>query len=84
MTAKGTPPPRFASPPCLAGEIAPDYFDPLGVDPQQAVDVARWRKSERVARLEARAALSVADRHALAAEVATHLDALMSRMFPDC
>lgn len=84
MTAKGSPPPRFASPPCLAGEIAPEYFDPLAVDPQQAVDVARWRKSERVARLEARAALSVADRQALAVEVATHLDALMSRMFPDC
>jgi hypothetical protein len=27
---------RFASPPCLAGEIAPDYFDPMAVDPEQA------------------------------------------------
>ncbi len=83
MTAKGLPPSRFASPPCLAGEVAPDYFDPLAVDPQQALDVARWRKSERVARLEARAALSVTDRQALASAVATHLDALLSRLFPD-
>ena len=26
----------YASSPCMAGEIAPDYFDPLGVDPEQA------------------------------------------------
>jgi len=41
------PPGRYASPPCLAGEIAPDYFDPLAVDPQQAVDVARWRRRRK-------------------------------------
>ena len=39
---------RYASPPCMAGEIAPDYFDPLGVDPEQAHDVARWRRAERL------------------------------------
>ncbi len=50
---------RHASPPCLAGEVAPDYFDPLGVDPQQAVDVARWRKAERARLLAERAALGV-------------------------
>jgi len=38
---------RFASPPCLAGEVAPDYFDPITVDPEQARDVARWRKAQR-------------------------------------
>jgi len=53
---------RYASPPCMAGEIAPDWFDPLGVDPQQARDVARWRKAER-ARLRAlRDAMGAADR----------------------
>ena len=26
---------RLSSPPCYAEEIAPDYFDPLGVDPEQ-------------------------------------------------
>lgn len=83
MTAKGLPPSRFASPPCLAAEVAPGYFDPLAADPQQALDVARWRKSERVAQLEARAALSVTDRQALASAVDTHLDTLLSRVFPD-
>ena len=39
---------RYNSPPCMAADIAPDYFDPLAVDPQQARDVARWRKAERV------------------------------------
>lgn len=33
-----------ASPSCMAGEIAPDYFDQLGVDPEQARDVARWQQ----------------------------------------
>lgn len=33
--------------PGLASEIAPDDSDPLGVNPQQARDVARWRKAER-------------------------------------
>lgn len=37
----------LSSPPCMAGEVAPGYFDPLAVDPQQARDVARWRKAQR-------------------------------------
>lgn len=59
----------FSSPPCLAGEIAPDYFDPLGVNPQQARDVARWRKAER-ARLRAeRALLSTGTRRNISASI---------------
>lgn len=38
---------RYSSPPCLAAEIDPTYFDPLGVDPEQARDVVRWRRAER-------------------------------------
>lgn len=72
---------RYASPPCLAGEVAPDYFDPLATDPQQAQDVARWRRAEREARLQARAALSVAARQAVAAAIAGHLDALLAARF---
>ncbi|PLW69617.1 5-formyltetrahydrofolate cyclo-ligase [Pseudohalioglobus lutimaris] len=55
---------RFSSPPCLAAEIAPDYFDPLAVDPEQARDVARWRKAERVRLGKARASMSVEERSA--------------------
>ena len=43
MSAGGT----YASPPCMAAEVDPTYFDPLGTDPEQARDVARWRRAER-------------------------------------
>lgn len=81
---KGDPPPRsFASPPCLAAEIAPDYFDPLAVDPQQAVDVARWRKARRAERLKARAALTVSERQTIAAAISDQLNRLMTERFSD-
>ena len=63
----------FSSPPCYAAEVAPDYFDPLAVDPEQARDVARWRKAER-ARLRAeRQDITVADRQAIGAALIAHL-----------
>lgn len=67
--------PRLASPPCLAAEIAPDYFDPLGVDPQQALDVARWRKAER-ARLVAERVAAGPRREDVQA-LAGHLEAFL-------
>jgi 5-formyltetrahydrofolate cyclo-ligase len=74
---------RLASPPCLAGEVAPDYFDPLATDPQQAVDVARWRRAER-ARLDAeRRAQPVAARAAVEAALARGLEALLVRRLGD-
>ncbi|MEY8144753.1 5-formyltetrahydrofolate cyclo-ligase [Falsihalocynthiibacter sp. CO-5D18] len=69
----------YASPPCLAHEIDPAYFDPLGVTPQQAQDVARWRKAERVRLLAERAALSVDTRKAAAIAIAEHLDSLLAQ-----
>lgn len=68
----------YASPPCLAGDIAPDYFDPHGVDPQQAVDVARWRKAERGRLLAARNDMIVASRQAAAASIAQCIRRLIS------
>lgn len=67
----------YASPPCYATEIAPDYFDPLAVDPQQARDVARWRKAERTRLLTERMALPVADRTAASEALAEHLGSLL-------
>ena len=81
MTSGDKPASRFASPPCLASEVAPDYFDPLAVDPQQALDIARWRKAERATRLAARAALTVVERQAVAAAIAAHLEALLPKLF---
>ena len=70
-------PGRYASPPCLACEIAPDYFDPLGVDPEQARDVARWRKAERSRLLAQRRALDPATRRAASTAMAEHLQGLL-------
>ncbi|MDU9005583.1 5-formyltetrahydrofolate cyclo-ligase [Sedimentitalea todarodis] len=63
----------FSSPPCLAAEIAPDYFDPLGVDPGQARDVARWRKSERARLRDIRKALRSGERREIADALITGL-----------
>ncbi len=68
---------RYASSPCMAGDIAPGYFDPMGVDPEQARDVARWRRAER-ARLRAeRQEMRVDARQAAGAALAGHLAALL-------
>ena len=71
----------YASPPCLAHEIDPAYFDPLAVDPAQARDVACWRKAERARLLAERAALPVAVRQDAAERIAPHLDALIRGRF---
>lgn len=73
----------YASPPCLAQEIDPVYFDPLGVEPQQAADVARWRKAERARLLAARAALPVPAREAVARAIAGALDRLLEKRFAE-
>jgi len=63
----------YASPPCSAAEIAPEYFDPLAVDPEQARDVTRWRAAERSRLRSLRLALSVAERKAIADALTGHL-----------
>ncbi|KHQ50108.1 5-formyltetrahydrofolate cyclo-ligase [Mameliella alba] len=55
---------NFASPPCMAAEVDPGYFDPLTVDPEQERDVARWRTAERKRLREARRTLSSSQRKA--------------------
>lgn len=71
----------FSSPPCYAAEIAPEYFDPLAVDPQQARDVARWRRAERSRLRAARLALPVAERAAAGAALTGHLRQLLRNRF---
>jgi 5,10-methenyltetrahydrofolate synthetase len=74
-------PGRYASPPCLAGEVAPDYFDPMGVDPEQSRDVARWRRAERARLLAERKEMGVEARAAAARAIAMHLrDVLNTRL----
>ncbi len=71
----------FSSPPCYAAEVAPEYFDPLAVDPEQARDVARWRKAERTRLRDARLALSVAERKEIGAALAGHLRQMLQDHF---
>lgn len=65
----------------MAGEIAPDYFDPLAVDPEQARDVARWRRAERARLCAERQALGAATRRAAGEALAEHLRELLDARF---
>ena len=81
MTGEDDSPRGYASPPCLAPEIDPTYFDPLATDETQARDVARWRKAERIRLLAERAALSVAVRQDAAERITPHLEVLIRARF---
>lgn len=71
----------FSSPPCFAADIAPDYFDPLAVDPEQARDVARWRKAERERLRDLRMALSASERRASGEALVRHLKRILQDHF---
>lgn len=73
----------FASPPCYAADVAPDYFDPLAVNPEQARDVARWRKAERSRLRDARQALSVSGHKEISEVLAGHLRQALKDRFDE-
>ena len=73
MNESDDTPRHFASPPCMAAEVDPTYFDPNHVDPEQARDVARWRKAERLRLRAERDAMSVADRASMGERIGAHL-----------
>lgn len=74
MNASGT----YASPPCMAAEVDPAYFDPLATDPQQARDVARWRRAERIRLAGLRVALGQGGRTRVSDAIAAHLEGVLS------
>lgn len=61
---------EFASPPCFLHELDPHY-----VDPQQRIDVMRWRKAERERLIGARVGMDAADRQERMGRIAHHLEA---------
>lgn len=69
---------RFASPPCMAGDLAPDHFDPPGVDP---AEVARWRRAERARLRTARQRMRVAEHRRASHALAGHLRDLLTDRF---
>ena len=70
-------PGQFASPPCFMHELDPAYVG-VPVDPQQACDVARWRKCERERLIAARLAMPANERLEHAARIAKDLDAFIA------
>jgi 5-formyltetrahydrofolate cyclo-ligase len=68
---------EFASPPCFMHELDPSYLG-MPVDPQQARDVARWRKCERERLIAARFAMPADERSEHAARMANGLDAFIA------
>lgn len=74
MTKDGT----YASPPCMAAEVDPAYFDPLGVDLGQARDVARWRRAERARLAGLREGLGQARRAQISDRIAGHLGRVLT------
>jgi 5-formyltetrahydrofolate cyclo-ligase len=80
---KSSRPRGYASPPCFAHEIDPAYYNSADVDPQQVLDVSRWRQAERTRLLGERAALPVLVRQAAAETISVHLDAFLAERFID-
>jgi 5,10-methenyltetrahydrofolate synthetase len=68
---------EYASPPCFMHELTEDYRVPTSADAQAAADVYRWRKAERQRQIEARLAISAADRAAMTEGIAAGIDALI-------
>ncbi|MDZ7709155.1 MAG: 5-formyltetrahydrofolate cyclo-ligase [Roseovarius sp.] len=67
----------YASPPCMASEVDPAYFDPLATDPEQARDVARWRRAERMRLAGLREALGQAGRARISDRIGRHLSRVL-------
>lgn len=57
----------------MAAEVDPAHFDPLATDPDQARDVARWRRAERIRLAGLRDALGQAGRVQVSDRIGGHL-----------
>lgn len=77
MTSDPKAPSGFASPPCYAHELELDGDAYVSVDPQTAIDVARWRKAKRKELIAARLALPAAERKDQAERIAGTLERLI-------
>ncbi|MFY2824560.1 5-formyltetrahydrofolate cyclo-ligase [Ruegeria sp. MALMAid1280] len=72
---------QYASSPCMAHEIAPNYFDPMASDPEQERDVARWRRAERTRLRNARHTLSVEMRRQVGQTLCRNLSDFLDERF---
>lgn len=72
---------NYASSPCLSHEFAKGFHDPLTADPQQALDVARFREGERKRLLKQRALTEVSFRQNAGRIIAKNLDNYLVQRF---
>lgn len=70
----------YASPPCFAHELLGGEHGAEAVDPQTALDVARWRKAERTRLIDTRLAVSTEERAKAAERVTAMLDVLIGEV----
>lgn len=68
----------YASPPCMAAEVDPTYFDPLGTDAEQAGDVGRWRRAERKRLAGLREGLGQTGRAQASSSICGHLAPILA------
>jgi len=69
---------KHASPPCMAADVDPTYFDAPGVDPAQARDVARWRRAERTRLAGLRQGLGQTGRAQASGSIRSHVASLLA------
>jgi 5,10-methenyltetrahydrofolate synthetase len=62
----------------MAAEVDPACFDPLVVDPEQARDVARWRRAERTRLAGLRDALGQTGRAEVSHRISLHLATVLA------
>ncbi|MEQ1954939.1 5-formyltetrahydrofolate cyclo-ligase [Mesorhizobium sp. CN2-181] len=75
MTDKQRDAAGYASPPCFMHELDPSYSGIAPGDAQTAIDVARWRKSQRERLIAERLAIPADARAEAARRIAGRLDA---------
>ncbi|MFC2981953.1 5-formyltetrahydrofolate cyclo-ligase [Roseicyclus marinus] len=61
----------------MAADVDPAYVDPFGVDPEQAHDVARWRRAERARLAGLRERLGRAGRAQVSDRIGQHLERVL-------
>ena len=71
---------NYSSPACFAHELAQSADGTSVVDPQQTIDVARWRKSQRARLTALRRAISIDERRRIAQTIVQQLDRYVAAM----
>lgn len=72
---------EYSSPVCLAGEILPEYLEPLNSDPARIDKIYCWRKATRTRLLAGRKEVNAKLRREADIQIAAHLDQVLTERF---